>query len=101
MSDKIPIYAIRLIGPAGSVIVNDELPPAGSLLASYDPDGNAGAGDASWTLDPSRALVFNSPGAALELWRRRSTVRPLRPDGRPNRPLTAYTIEVSPLERNE
>jgi len=30
----------------------------------------------------------------MSYWRRRSTVCPTRPDGKPNRPGTAFTVEI-------
>jgi hypothetical protein len=43
-------------------------------------------------------MVFEDHAAAMEVWTRQSRVRPLRPDGKPNRPLTAYTISIEPLD---
>jgi hypothetical protein len=40
-------------------------------------------------VDPLR---FDDFLAAMECWKMPSRVRPLRPDGKPNRPLTVYTI---------
>lgn len=34
--------------------------------------------------------------AAMELWRSIDPRYPVRPDGKPNRPLTAFTVEVEP-----
>lgn len=70
--------------------------PEGSLLASYDPEAHAGQGEAFWTRDPSLAHVFPTAAAAWECWRQVPKARPVREDGRPNRPLTAFTIEVRP-----
>jgi hypothetical protein len=67
---------------------------AGTYLHSADFDANAGIGDMAFTSDPQRAMRFADARAALELWRTQSTVLPLRPDGKPNRPLTALTIEI-------
>lgn len=68
-------------------------------LESYDPDYRPDPTDpttglAVWTPDLAEAMRFADAGAALLTWRTQSTVRPLRPDGKPNRPLSAYTIEV-------
>ena len=68
---------------------------AGCYLADYDPDGNDGWGAAAWTADPGAALTFDSRMAALTLWRTPSTVRPVRPDGEPNLPLTSFSIELT------
>jgi hypothetical protein len=41
------------------------------------------------------AARFTS-GEAFELWRSVDTRNPVRPDGRPNRPFTAFTVEIGP-----
>jgi hypothetical protein len=40
-------------------------------------------------------------GEWLDLWQRPSTEVPLRPDGRPNRPLTAFTVEFETVGGSE
>lgn len=62
-------------------------------LKSYDLDGRDGMGSVTITAAVDEAQVFPL-GGALEAWRSTSTLRPSRADGKPNRPLTAYTIEV-------
>lgn len=71
--------------------------PAGAYLASYDPEANDGQGRASWTEDPARALVFSNAAAAFECYRTVPVNRPIRPDGKPNRPLTLFSIELVPV----
>jgi hypothetical protein len=68
--------------------------PVGAYLASYDPEANDGQGDAVWTDDPARALLFESTAEAYELYRAVPRNRPLRADGKPNRPLTALSVEM-------
>lgn len=72
-------------------------------LESYDPDGGGDVayptGTFTITRDRSAALAFDDPGAALECWRQVSTRTPRRPDGKPNRPLTALTVEVTRLDK--
>ena len=70
---------------------------AGRYLASYDPDAYDGHGEATWTEDTDQALRFMKAGDALAFWRQQSSVKPVREDGRDNRPLTAYTMEVRNL----
>lgn len=71
--------------------------PAGLFLKSYDPEAYDGRGWADWgNLDD--AMRFSSSGEAWILWRSVSFTRPRRPDGAPNRPLTAFTIEVADEE---
>jgi hypothetical protein len=45
--------------------------------------------------DKEDAMAFDDVKTALEYWQRQSTVVPRRTDGRPNRPLTAYTVEMA------
>lgn len=67
--------------------------PDGSWLATYadTPDGR---GHAVWTTDAAKALRFDSAGAALDFWRQQSVAVPRRYDGKANRPLTAFTVEI-------
>lgn len=81
-------YVIVLHGYANQPYKNKQ------LLKRYDPEGNAGFGDIQVTNDPRQALLFDSPSDALTLWKVTSKTRPVRPDGNPNRPLTAFTIEI-------
>jgi len=69
----------------------------GRFLRSFDPDAHGGRGSVLTTLAPERAIVFEDAGAALAFWKTQSAAVPLRDDGQPNRPLTAYTVELLPL----
>jgi len=66
-------------------------------VMSYDVNAYQGIGVVTFTADPRRALAFVHAAEALRAWRTRSTVRPNRPDGKPNRPLTAFTTEIRPI----
>lgn len=44
------------------------------------------------TRNPDKAKVYASSKEAFEEWKRDAGVRP---DGEPNRPLTAYNVEIS------
>jgi hypothetical protein len=67
----------------------------GQMLKAHDPNRYSdGRGWSEWTDDVRFARKFTSAADALDFWRQVSTVRPLRPDGQPNRPLTCYHIEV-------
>lgn len=59
------------------------------MLKAFDPD----TGWTEWTGDPRLARRFNTALDVLELWRTQSRTHPIRLDGKPNRPLTAYTVE--------
>jgi hypothetical protein len=70
--------------------------PIGQFLKSYDPEAHDGRGSARWTNNLNEALTFSSQVEAARLWRSIPRVRPKRSDGRPNRPLTAFTVLIGP-----
>jgi hypothetical protein len=70
----------------------------GMALEWSDVDAEGGRGASAFTLAPERAQRFPNAGAVMEEWKRQSTVRPLRHDGKPNRPLSAFTISPRRLE---
>lgn len=68
----------------------------GKYVVEYDPsayaeDGTYQGGKLLVADDPLAARLFDDASRALEYWRQSYG---LRPDGKPNRPLTAYTAEV-------
>jgi hypothetical protein len=72
-------------------------PDDGRYVVWMDVDARAGRGLLHTTHDVREARVFDTLAQAARYWQRTSTVRPRRPDGQPNRPLTAYTIEIVPV----
>jgi hypothetical protein len=66
--------------------------PVGCYLASYDPEANDGYGTATWTPDPANAMTFATGDAAAACYDAIPRNRPLRPDGKPNRPLTMFMV---------
>ncbi len=66
--------------------------PVGSYLASYNPEGDGGNGVVTWTRDPAQAMTFPTEAAATACYRAVPLNRPLRPDGKPNQPLTMFTV---------
>lgn len=92
-------YAIRFYGLAGSAVFAEKV-PTGAYLKEYDPEAHDGQGSARWTEDLAEALIFDSADDAADLWRTIPKARPLRPDGRPNRPLTAFTVAIDPIEES-
>ena len=67
-----------------------------TYVIQYDPNFVPAGGEydgGSLLVDPdvSKARRFASPSEALEYWRQSHGIRP---DGEPNRPLTAYNAEV-------
>jgi hypothetical protein len=70
----------------------------GKFLKAFDPDAHNGRGWAEWTSQRHLARRWNSPGEVLEFWRTVAKEHPVRADGKPNRPLTAFTIEPMQVE---
>jgi hypothetical protein len=67
----------------------------GKYIESFDPLWNQnglGVGHLVVTEDDKKALVFEDAKRALEFWKQQSPTVPIRPDGKPNRPLTAFTV---------
>ena len=80
------------------VIVFIDGPYAGQYLRRYDPDYGDGRGLVEATSNVEEAKVFPSSVEAWEEWKRPSTVQPLRADGKPNRPMTAWTVTIQAPE---
>lgn len=77
----------------------------GEFLVEYDPerDGRDPQGAPMLahivtTPDREKAKRFANYPEASECWRRVCKRKPTRPDGRPNRPLTAFTVAILPAE---
>lgn len=83
---------IRIVDIAGTQTLGGD--PRGLYVVDCDVDAHGGRGEANFTADIGQAKKFEDSEHALIFYRRTSTIMPIRPDGRPNRPLTAYTIEV-------
>ena len=67
-------------------------------LASYDPAAENGQGW-EWTKNPALAKRFANISEAMATWQQVNPERPVRPsDGKPNRPLTAFTVAAVPLD---
>lgn len=69
----------------------------GAWLVSYDPAGCDGYGEGAWSPDPADAALF-TPEEWAELWTAAPANRPLRPDGKPNRPITRFSTVVVPVD---
>ena len=82
-----------------SVDVDDEhvylfVPEIDGYVVDCDVSDPTGRGVATFTKDIDEAKPFDSVLDALSFWRRQHTEVPLREDGKPNRPLTAWTVEL-------
>lgn len=90
------MFRIRLLdGPASPALFAD----GGCFLREINPA--SATGQIVVTRNPRAAMLFPDAAAALAAWKTQSTVAPLRRDGEPNRPLTAYTVEIEPAPPGE
>ena len=100
-------FVLRQIHPPGKTARADEATLEALTLATLtsevvkghylqwsDPDAKGGRGDERWTGDIKKAKHFATFAEAMDCWTAQSTKRPYRPDGRPNKPLTAFSISV-------
>jgi hypothetical protein len=65
----------------------------GQFLKAFDFEAHGGVGLIDMTLDLQQALKFADLAEAVAFWKRSPKCQPTRPDGRPNRPLTATNWE--------
>jgi hypothetical protein len=91
---------LRYMGLAGKIEDETSSTPIGSFLMSYDPEAHEGRGHTEFTDVLDKAIRFSSVHEAIEFIRQVPKNKPTRPDGKPNRPLTALNlaIEREPLE---
>ena len=96
-SDRLPVategeaVALAVASVEGKIVV-------GKYLEWSDPDARGGRGDDRWTADLAKAKKFATFTDAMECWTAQSTVVPFRPDGKPNRPMTAYSVTPERIE---
>jgi hypothetical protein len=85
-------YLIKSHGYAAGISGGAE----GQYLEWYDPNKPATEELGGWTDDKAKALRFDTMADAWRTWRKRRTVKgeEFNTNGSPNRPLTAFTIEV-------
>jgi len=64
-------------------------------LQSFDHEARDGFGVGVFTEDIGKAMRFVDVAEAMAFWQRSPTNHPIRSsDGKPNRPLTAWTVEI-------
>ena len=83
-------FVMRAVGFADG----SACPFVGQYLSHFDANAHDGRGWAEYTRHVDNALRFRDAAEAWRFWRTISRVRPVRPDGKPNRPLTSTTIEI-------
>lgn len=93
---------VKIIGMA----TGGPCPYDDQYLVEYDPerdgetpDGRPMIAHIVTTDDPAEARHFADFREATECWKRVCERSPRRPDGEPNRPLTAFSVEFLPAEK--
>jgi hypothetical protein len=71
----------------------------GEYVKSYDPDAHNGRGDATFTKNIAEAMTFADMRSAAAFAMRVPAERPIRADGKPNRPLLAFTLDFKNVDR--
>lgn len=85
---------MRIVGST----LGNPTPEDDTYLLAYDPNGNEGRGSIKTTKDKAKAKRFLDQVEALACWKRPSATHPWRLDGKPNRPLTAFTVQIINVE---
>lgn len=87
------MMVLRIVGsPLGDPDKHD-----GRYVSAYNPHLGR-HGDIKTVPDIADALHFEDTAEALAFSRQVNRTHPMRPDGKPNRPLTAFTVEVAKVE---
>ena len=82
---------IRIVGLATSETTSAD----GMYVTEYTPDGNDGQGMLTLTPHRHAAKRYSSKADAMAQWMAVSRTHPTRPDGKPNRPMSAFSVEVT------
>ncbi len=88
-----PRLVLRYQGSAREP-AKDAVPP--QWIKSFDPEFAEGRGKATFTRDARQALSFPDHESALAFCTQSPRCQPTRPDGAPNRPLTAFHLVIEP-----
>lgn len=86
-------WVMQIVMGPGIDALEDATP---RYLATFNIEAHDGRGDAVYTLDIAHAYKWDSMEDLMAAWKAQPKARPMRPDGKPNRPLTA--LSISPRE---
>lgn len=87
-------YALKIV----CVADGSATPLAGRYVRRWHPSAShPGLPMIDAVSNPAGARTFATWTEALDYWQGVNRKHPVRPDGRPNRPMTAYTCEVVPI----
>lgn len=90
ISDPYVLRIVGVVGEHGAHVI-------GMLIEDFDFDESPG-GYLKVTLDPRKAHQCEGIAGVMAWWQTVSTKWPTRPtDGKPNRPMTYFSIEPIPL----
>src|SRR5512143_273117 len=88
------VFVLRILGIQGHVLDQKAESPVGKFITGFRPLAHAGQGEVLFSPHLQDALAFESKTEAIAYYRQIPAHRRIRPDGQPNRPLTAFTVEV-------
>ena len=85
------MFVIKILNDAFFGVTSE----SGKYISAYDPaTPNDGFGKLELTSKITEAKKFQGFGEALNFWKQQSTTKPLRYDGKPNKPLSKYTVDI-------
>jgi hypothetical protein len=86
-------YVIRIEGLADGRPFSGR----GQYVSEYHVNAKRGRGDLVLTRNPANAMRFRTKDAAFDCWQKQcDPPYANRRDGKPNRPMTAYTVTILP-----
>ena len=81
---------VQVVGAASAI----ETPHDGGYVVAWNPHTQFGMLELTSTPERRLAHRFDGPQEAISQWQAISKYYPMRPDGKPNRPLTGITIAI-------
>lgn len=85
---------MRIMGIAGIETQEGTPEVVGQYVKSFDVEAGGGRGLLVATPEAAEALRFDTLADAGEFWRRVPVCHPIRLDGEPNRPMTAFHVQI-------
>jgi len=88
-------------GSPKALFSDERYPAPGQYLKTFDPEYGDGLGHVEFTRDLDEAKKFASEGDAFDYLGTVPACRPIRPDGKPNKPLWATNWSIGEVEGEE
>jgi hypothetical protein len=92
------VYVLKILERVGGVDVAYGGAIEGQWVKAFRPEAYDGRGFLEGTCRLAEARRFDTAASALAFVVQQPRNRPWRADGGPNRPLTAFTIGIDPVE---